>query len=150
MSALKNKQLVKLNLHFGGSKWQWEIAFGTQIFFVSHIKSQNLMWTDVISLLAPWRKPDGFHFMQKYKKTKQNINLFRGSISRLCALTLCISDWCRCQKPLSWPRLTEYPSLGRRFVEETPTSQLFWPLLWGNKAACAWCDRLARHLDTSK
>lgn len=68
MSALKNKQLVKLNLHFGGSKWQWEIDFGAQIFFVSHVKSQNLMWTDVISLPALWRKPDGFHFMQKYEK----------------------------------------------------------------------------------
>lgn len=28
--------------------------------------------------------------------------------------------------------------------------RLFWPLLRGNKAVCAWCDRQAHHLDTSE
>lgn len=87
MSALENKQFVKLDLRSGGSKWQWKITFGVWIFFVSHVMSQGLIWTDVISLPTSWRKPDGFHLMQKYEKDQS-----LGDHIRTPALSLLLTD----------------------------------------------------------
>ena len=71
-------------MHFGVSKWQWKIRFGTHIFFVNH--ESHRTWFGQMWLVSSCPDANQMAFIQCRNMEKKN-HSFAGSISRVCTLT---------------------------------------------------------------